>query len=125
MSEEHYHYHHIHHHTHQYHVEARCEVMRRLDALDAKIDLILHKEDIIMSLETDALDQAEAAAKANSDADDSAEQLLITLSKMVADLKNSTTDSAVVARITALASAISGRASQLSAAVVAGTPAAP
>jgi type IV secretory pathway TrbF-like protein len=89
------------------------------------LSLITRNEEIIMSLETDALDQAEAAAKANSDADDAAEKLLITLSGMVADLKNSTTDPAVVARITALATAIGTRAGQLSSAVVAGTPAAP
>jgi len=112
---------HIHHH-HSF--EARCEVMRRLEVLDRKIDLVLRKEDIIMSMETDALDQAEAAAAANSAADDSAEKLLITLSEMVADLKTHTTDPQVAARITALATAISDRAAKLGAAVVAGTPSA-
>jgi hypothetical protein len=100
------------------------EVLRRLEVLSGKIDLVLLKENIIMSMETDALDQAEAAATANAAADDSAEQLLITLSKMVADLKANTTDPATVARITALATAISSRASQLGTAVAANTPAA-
>jgi uncharacterized protein YoxC len=33
---------------HHHHVEARCEVMRRLDALDQKIDLILRNQEIMM-----------------------------------------------------------------------------
>ena len=106
------------------HIAPAPEVLARFDAVHRKLDLILRKEDIIMSMETDALDQAEAAAAANSAADDSAEQLLITLSKMVADLKANTTDPATVQRITALATAISSRAAQLGVAVTANTPAA-
>lgn len=116
---------HDHHHYYHHSPEARCEVMRRLEVLDRKIDLVLHKEDVIMTMETDALDQAEAAAAANSAADDSAEQLLITLSAMVADLKNHTSDPQVAARIQALATAINDRAAKLGAAVAASTPAAP
>ena len=78
-----------------------------------------------MSELTDALDRAEAAAKANSDADDAVESLLTTLAQQIAALQTSQTDPATVTRITALADAINNRASQLSAAVVAGTPAAP
>ena len=44
MSDNHVHYHH-HHHS----VEARCEVMRRLDALDQKIDLV--KETIMAAID--------------------------------------------------------------------------
>ncbi len=44
MSEHHVHYHH-HHHS----IEARCEVMRRLDALDQKIDLV--KETIMAAID--------------------------------------------------------------------------
>lgn len=40
---------HTHYHTHHHHVEARCEVMRRLDALDSKIDLV--KETIMSALD--------------------------------------------------------------------------
>lgn len=36
---------HIHHH---HGVEARCEVMRRLDALEDKIDLVLNHQETIM-----------------------------------------------------------------------------
>ena len=41
--------HHHHHHHHRHHIEARCEVMRRLDALDQKIDLVM--ETIMSTLE--------------------------------------------------------------------------
>jgi len=42
---------HTHHHTHHHyhHVEARCEVMRRLDALEDKTDLILDQQVKIMA----------------------------------------------------------------------------
>lgn len=92
--------------------------------ISARLDLILEKEDYIMSAIDDALTQAEAAAKSNSDADDAAEALLVSISKMIADLKAAGTDPATLARITALSTALSSRAAQLSAAVVAGTPAA-
>src|SRR5512141_2252774 len=88
-----------------------------------QLGLIIEKENNIMSALTDALDQAEAAAKANSDADDAAEALLTTIAAMVNDLKNSQTDPATVDRITALAGALNDRAARLSAAVVANTPA--
>ena len=113
---------HIHLHVHE---EAVSEVTDRLDVILKKLNLILHKEDHIMSVVTDALDQAEAAATANASADDSAEKLLVALSQQIADLKTNTTDPATVARISALATAINSRAAQLAAAVVAGTPAAP
>lgn len=88
------------------------------------LSLVLRKEDMIMTIESDALDKAEAAAKANSDADDAAEKLLISISAMVADLKNHQTDPATATRIQALADALGQRSAQLSAAVVANTPAA-
>ncbi len=100
------------------------EVLNRLDAIDDKLDQILEGEQIIMSMETDALDQAEAAAARNDAADSSAEALLVTISKMVADLKNTQTDPATAQRITALGNAISDRAARLAASVVANTPAA-
>jgi len=88
------------------------------------LSLVLEKEDLIMSIESDALDKAEAAAKANSDADDAAETLLLSISAMIADLKDHQSDPATAARIAALSDAINARASKLSAAVVANTPAA-
>lgn len=92
--------------------------------IGAMLDYIIQQEFFIMSQLSDALDQAEAAAKANSDADDAAEKLLISLAQMITDLKAAGTDPATVARITALSQALTTRASALSAAVVAGTPAA-
>jgi len=40
---------HTHYHTHHHHLEARCEVMRRLEALDQKIDLT--KETIMAAID--------------------------------------------------------------------------
>ena len=49
---------HTHYHTHHHHhVEARCEVMQRLDALDQKTDLILDQQVKIMA----TLDELTAA----------------------------------------------------------------
>lgn len=94
-------------------------------SLTEKLDLVLQKEDKIMSAQTDALDQAEAAAKANSDADDSAEALLLKLVDLYNQAVANSSDPAVTDRINALGAAIAGRSSRLSAAVVAGTPASP
>ena len=91
--------------------------------LRAMLGLVLEMESTIMSLESDALDKAEAAAQANSEADDAAEKLLITISNMVADLKNHQSDPQTAARIVALSDLIAQRAGKLSAAVVANTPA--
>jgi hypothetical protein len=88
------------------------------------LSLFLRKENIIMSDLTDALDKAEANAKAESDAEDAVVALLTTLSAQIAALKAGGTDPATVARITALSDALKARATQLGAAVVANTPAA-
>ncbi len=98
------------------------EVKAQLFEIRAMLVLVLQKENMIMSAESDALDQAEAAAKANSAADDSAEALLVTISQMIRDLQQNQTDPATAARINALATALNGRSSQLAAAVVANTP---
>ncbi len=87
-----------------------------------QIGVIIEKENKIMTAVTDALDAAEAAATANSKADDAAEALLISISAMVSDLKNNQTDPATVDRINALATAINDRAAKLGVAVVANTP---
>jgi len=113
----------MHFHRHIYlHLDPETEALIR--AIHPKLDLILKREEYIMSAIEDALTQAEAAAKANSDAEDAAEALLVTISKQIADLKAAGTDPATIARITALSNALSSRASQLSAAVVANTPSA-
>lgn len=92
--------------------------------LTQKVDLVLTKEDKIMSAQTDALDQAEAAAKANSDADDAAEALLLKLVDLYNQAVASSTDPAVVARIQALGTTLTDRSTRLAAAVTANTPAA-
>ncbi len=101
-----------------------------LKRIERKLDLALtlllqvrQGEGIIMSAIDDVLAQAEAAARANSEADDAAEALLVAISKMIADLKATGTDPATIARIQALADALNARAAQLAAAVVANTPA--
>lgn len=93
-------------------------------SLTERLDLVLQKEDKIMSAQTDALDQAEAAAKANSDADDAAEALLLKLVDLYNQAVASSTDPAVVARIAALGTALTDRSTRLATAVTANTPAA-
>lgn len=100
------------------------EVVSLLREVLRKLDLVLSKEDHIMSAQTDALDQAEAAAAANSAADDSAEALLLHLVDLYNQAAANGSDPAVTARIQALSQAITERSSKLSAAVVANTPAA-
>lgn len=111
-------------HHHYYHHVDFSQIESLLREVLQKLDLVLSNQEIIMAQIDDELAAAEAAAKANSDADDAAEALLVTISKMVADLKANATDPATITRIQALSAAISSRASQLSAAVVANTPAA-
>jgi hypothetical protein len=59
------------------------------------------------------LDAAEAAAKQNADTDDSVEQILKTVTDLVASLKTQQTDPATAKRISDLAAALTARASQL------------
>jgi len=70
------------------------------------------------------MDRAEAAATANSQADDAAEKLLVTISQMLKDAAANGTDPAMVARVTALADSINSRSAQLGTAVTANTPSA-
>lgn len=98
---------------------------RKLDRMIDMIGQVRTKEDKIMSAITDAVDKMEAAAAANSNADDAAEAMLITLSQQIADLKLGTSDPATIARIEALADAVNARASHLAAAITAVPPAAP
>ena len=110
-------------------------LFRDLAHIDKKLDAIVGNQDrilailkrmegeILMAYEAE-LTAAEAAAKANSDAEDSAEGLLTSLNALIATLKTAQTDPATAKRITDLAAAITARTAQLAAAVVAGTPAA-
>lgn len=91
-------------------------------SLTEKLDLVLQKEDKIMSAQTDALDQAEAAATANSNAADSAEALMLELVRLYNEAAANSSDPAVTSRIAALSTALTNRAGRLSDAVVANTP---
>lgn len=96
----------------------------KIDYLHGELRSIIFKENAIMSALTDAMDRAEAAATANSQADDAAEKLLVTISQMLKDAAAGGTDPAMVARVTALADSINNRSAQLGTAVAANTPAA-
>lgn len=100
--------------------------------LGARQGVIIHAlikmigaEGIIMGQLDDALAKIEQSARDNQNADDAAEQLILNLGKMVADLKGNQTDPDTLKRIDALSNQLTQRAAQLSAAVVAGTQSAP
>ena len=104
----------------------------QLNEVDGKIDRLLqndrsiiHNEGVIMSQLTDSLDRAEAAAAANSQADDAAEKLLVSISQMLKDALASGGDqAAIIDRVNAIADGINSRSAQLGNAVAANTPAA-
>ena len=103
-------------------IQLQLEAIRsHLHRIEQKIDA---NQETIMSALDDALTSAEAAAKQNSDAEDAVETLLTTLSSQIAALKTAGTDPATVARIQALSTALTAKASALAAAGVANTPAA-
>lgn len=103
---------HIHHH---HHVEARCEVMRRLDELDNKLDLIHNRQETIMS----ALDDLTAQVAANRTIAQSA----LTLINGIADrITAAGVDPAALAALTA---SLKDDDDKLAAAVTANTPAPP
>jgi hexokinase len=100
------------------------EVPPWVDKILSQLGLIIEKENQIMTAQTDALDQAEAAVASQDKADASAETLLLQLVALYNDAVLASTDPAVTQRINALGSAVTARAARLSAAVVANTPAA-
>lgn len=104
------------------------EIIERLVHMDRKLDFLCEQnrssfklEKSIMSKLTDALDFAEQTAMEDAAADNAAKELLVSLSKMIADLKEGVADPAAIARIEALAQGVRDRAASLSAAVVANT----
>lgn len=90
----------------------------------AKLGLIIGNQETIMATVAENLAAAEAAAKANSDAEDSMIGILNAVRSEVAALKAAGTDPATAARIEALATALAARTPVLAAAAVAGTSAA-
>lgn len=77
----------------------------------------MKNQEIIMSLESDALDQLEANTKAIDGAEESAEAAFLRLADLIANLKTNTTDPATAARIVAASDALKARAARLAAAV--------
>lgn len=102
---------HVHHHS----IEARCEVMRRLDALDQKIGLVVEKLETIMA----AIDDLQAAVAAEDTVIESAVTLLNGIPALIAAA------GVDPAKLTALQTDIQTRTASLAAAVLVGTPAAP
>lgn len=105
---------HIHHYHH--HVEARFEVMRRLDALDSKIDLILRNQEISMA----TMDQLKAAVQRNTDVDSSVITLLQGISQQLKDAQAANDPSAIQTVI----DQIDANTKAMSDAVTANTPSA-
>lgn len=75
---------------HDRHVEARCEVMRRLDKVDHKLDLIFHRQETIMP----TLDELQAKATAtlakvtsDTDIDNAVAQVINNQNATITDLK--------------------------------------
>jgi hexokinase len=105
-----------------YDLEARLSRIEHNQHVIMRV-LLRTESEVIMAYEAE-LAAAEAAAKANDDAEDAAEGLFSKLAEIIAALKAGNTDPATAARIQSLADALTARAAQLSAAVVAGTPSA-
>lgn len=90
---------------------------KKLDRISAQLSrmeqiLLRTEQEVLVAYEAE-LDAAEAAAKANSDVDDSVEQILVQVAALVAALKTGQTDPATAKRITDLAAAIKARSEQL------------
>ena len=102
----------LHIHVTHHHVEARCEVMRRLDALDNKLDLVLATQETIMSV----LDDLKAQVAANRSVSQSA---LLLINGIADRITAAGTDPAALAELTA---SLKADDDALAAAVTANTP---
>lgn len=81
----------VHHH---HHVEARCEVMRRLDALDDEIDLTSRQG-------TDAMHELKAAVEKETDVEAGVVRLLQGISQQLKEAHNQVAVQAVIEHIDA------------------------
>lgn len=97
-----------------HHFEARCEVMRRLDALDEKTDLILDRQETIMA----TMAELEAAVTRNTEVDESVLTLLAGISQQLKDAQN---DPAKIAEVIAK---LDANTQKMADAVTANTPSA-
>lgn len=104
-------------HKHLETMEVRLS--RRLDRIEAYLSIINHKENVVMSDLTDALDRLEAEELRDTDAEEAAKAAFNRLAQMIADLKMGSTDPAMIARISALSDAVAAKADSMAAAVAA------
>lgn len=86
------------------------ELVYRLSIIESMLE-------IIMSLETEALDELEKSTTAIDGIGDSAEAAFLRLAAMIEALKTQSTDPATAQRITAAAEALKSRAARLAAAI--------
>jgi len=111
-------HHHEHHHHYHHSPEARCEVMRRLEALPDQIGLILATvlETIIMP----TMDDLKAAVTRNTSVDDSVLALLQGISQQLKDAQ-ATNDPQAIADVIAQ---LDANTQKMTDAVTANTPSA-
>ena len=102
----------------------------RLDRIERGVKAILNNvgslfkgEVIIMTQLTDTLDEIEKNAEADRDADAAAKNLIVKLGKMIVDATAGGATPEAIGRLKAIGQGMVDRAADLSAAVVAGTPA--
>lgn len=109
---------HEHHHHHHYSLEARCEVMRRLEALPDQIGLIVETvlENIVMPTMNDLKD----AVTRNTSVDDSVLALLQGISQQLKDAQAANDPQA----ITDIIAQLDANTQKMTDAVTANTPAA-
>ena len=110
-------HHHEHHHHYHHSPEARCEVMRRLEAMQEQTGLILETlENIIMP----TMDDLKAAVTRNTNVDDSVLALLQGISQQLKDAQAANDPQAIADVIAQL----DANTQKMTDAVTANTPAA-
>lgn len=98
-------------------------IKQDLRDIDAKLNLLFQGDSIIMTQLTDALDEIEKNAEADRSADSAAKALIVKLGKMITDGASGAPTPEAFLRLKAIGQGMVDRAADLSAAVVAGTPA--
>jgi hypothetical protein len=114
MTEREVHHHHHYHYYHHHSPEARCEVMRRLEAMDDKTDLILERQETIMA----TIEELEAAVTRNTDVDESVLTLLAGISQQLKDAQGNP------AKIAEVIAKLDANTQKMADAVTANTPSA-
>lgn len=105
-------------------------MVQRLDRIEHAVmefldnqEVLIEGEEIIMTQLSDALDEIESNAEADRNADAAAKALILKLGKMITDGASGAPTPEAFARLKAIGQGMVDRAADLSAAVVAGTPA--